>query len=545
MAAAMAEDAEPNRPMRVLFTGGPGAGKSSAIATLRDRLSKRGFRVVVVPEAATSLLVNSPGFDNDWRQTRPSKKLIELQKIILKYQLDHEDAHEAMARLGNGRAVILFDRGTIDGRLFTTEEEWAQVLEDMGQNDEKLLARYDLAIHVTSCAHGLPNVYDYGPGSSNPARHHTPEEAKEADALTQQLIAKSHPQVRVVPNFESFSDKISCVLGIIEDALHVDGLAGQRERIELRDDTILLALSQERPMEDVFVPGVRIFQHNITTFFTGDGQTIECLRKRTRITVSDREGEGEETLYELRVQHGPSLMTRRILTAHAYELLLAAQPDASCVKKDAACFDWDGKYYEVIRYTVPKKGDVIVLDYEVGARIPAWMEKARKISDLDRPLRRNHTVDMIEPSPYIGAGGKTLFDQLARPDIKDAAALVPARQLNLESPVSCSSPSSKRRRFTESTRASDLRASLSFSDSNGSDGLIDAEGATDAATDGAVVPSTDGADALDASIRPFADDSTTSRNFCFVCAGNSVISAEGLRTCDCATVAPTQLQEGE
>ena len=40
------------------------------------------------------------------------------------------------------------------------EEEWNQVLADMGQSDEKLLARYDIAIHVTSCAQGLSYMYD-------------------------------------------------------------------------------------------------------------------------------------------------------------------------------------------------------------------------------------------------------------------------------------------------------------------------------------------------------------------------------------------------
>merc|ERR550514_2231242 len=93
---------------RVLFTGGPGAGKSSAIATLRDRLSKRGFQVVVVPECATVLLTNSDGFDPAWKGT---DAFVELQRIFLQYQLDHEKAHEAVTRLSTKQAVMLYDRG--------------------------------------------------------------------------------------------------------------------------------------------------------------------------------------------------------------------------------------------------------------------------------------------------------------------------------------------------------------------------------------------------------------------------------------------------
>ena len=42
---------------RVLLTGGPCGGKSSALATLNDELTRRGFHVITVPETATTVLV--------------------------------------------------------------------------------------------------------------------------------------------------------------------------------------------------------------------------------------------------------------------------------------------------------------------------------------------------------------------------------------------------------------------------------------------------------------------------------------------------------
>ena len=42
------------------------------------------------------------------------------------------------------------------------------MLTDMGQSDEKLLARYDIAIHVTSCAQGLSYMYDVRGERSRP-----------------------------------------------------------------------------------------------------------------------------------------------------------------------------------------------------------------------------------------------------------------------------------------------------------------------------------------------------------------------------------------
>lgn len=42
--------------VRVCLTGGPCAGKTTALATLNQVLSQLGFRVLIVPEAATMLM---------------------------------------------------------------------------------------------------------------------------------------------------------------------------------------------------------------------------------------------------------------------------------------------------------------------------------------------------------------------------------------------------------------------------------------------------------------------------------------------------------
>jgi len=42
--------------IRICLTGGPCAGKTTALATLNQTLSQLGFRVLIVPEAATMLM---------------------------------------------------------------------------------------------------------------------------------------------------------------------------------------------------------------------------------------------------------------------------------------------------------------------------------------------------------------------------------------------------------------------------------------------------------------------------------------------------------
>jgi predicted ATPase len=41
---------------RICLTGGPCAGKTTALTTLNQVLAQRGFRVYMVPEAATMLM---------------------------------------------------------------------------------------------------------------------------------------------------------------------------------------------------------------------------------------------------------------------------------------------------------------------------------------------------------------------------------------------------------------------------------------------------------------------------------------------------------
>jgi len=82
-------------------------------------------------------------------------------------------------------------------------------------------------IHMVTSA--FSGHYEWGPGSNNPGRYHTPEQAKEQDGRCLQVF-QAHPQLRVVPHFPHFDEKIGKVVEFVNDALHVEGLAGKRSR---------------------------------------------------------------------------------------------------------------------------------------------------------------------------------------------------------------------------------------------------------------------------------------------------------------------------
>lgn len=51
---------------RVVLTGGPCAGKTTALAVLEERMRSRGFRTFMVPEAASMLFGGGFQFSGGW-----------------------------------------------------------------------------------------------------------------------------------------------------------------------------------------------------------------------------------------------------------------------------------------------------------------------------------------------------------------------------------------------------------------------------------------------------------------------------------------------
>ena len=89
---------------RIVLTGGPGGGKTTAADLFRRELGKQ---VVVVPEAATMLFAG--GFP---RYEEPHAKRA-IQAAIFHLQKNLEDVQNAEF----GDRILVCDRGTIDGAI--------------------------------------------------------------------------------------------------------------------------------------------------------------------------------------------------------------------------------------------------------------------------------------------------------------------------------------------------------------------------------------------------------------------------------------------
>jgi predicted ATPase len=194
---------------RVVLTGGPGGGKTTAADLYRREI---GDEVVVVPEAATILYLG--GFprlgENGVRRAT--------QRAIYHVQLNLEDAQSAHYK----SRVLLCDRGSIDGAVYwpTTPDEFFQ---EMNTSLEKELSRYDAVLFFETAAVGGISIE-----GGNPARIESIQEALELDRKLKALWSQ-HPNFVFVPHEKSFIKKVNSGMQKLSDFV----LQHQRKKINL------------------------------------------------------------------------------------------------------------------------------------------------------------------------------------------------------------------------------------------------------------------------------------------------------------------------
>jgi predicted ATPase len=185
-----------NGRCRIVLTGGPGAGKTTAADLFRREI---GDRVVLVPEAAT--LLYSGGFP----RVTGAEAQRHAQAAIYHLQRNLEEVQSARFP---GR-ILLCDRGTIDGSAY-----WPQgtpgFFEAMGTTEEAELARYDAVLFFESAAVGGEPIE-----GGNPMRVESIEEAAAIDHRLRTAWGK-HPQFVVVRHNPSFFRKITIGLAALE-----------------------------------------------------------------------------------------------------------------------------------------------------------------------------------------------------------------------------------------------------------------------------------------------------------------------------------------
>lgn len=190
---------------KIVITGGPCAGKSSALSSVKEHFQNKGWLVVTINETATELI--SSGF------RRENCSDMQFQIRVMQLQLAKERTfEEGVSELGFEKVLIVCDRGILDNRAYVPQDVYEQVLSINGITHEQAKARYDAVFHMQSAAVGTPGAYTT---ENNRSRRETAEEAAELDHLVVQAWS-DHPCFRIIGSSEDFDSKIATLIREIE-----------------------------------------------------------------------------------------------------------------------------------------------------------------------------------------------------------------------------------------------------------------------------------------------------------------------------------------
>lgn len=178
---------------KIVITGGPCGGKSSAMPILKEELGRLGYKVLTVSESATEFKISGAKYSDP-----------KFQRYLIEYQLEKERICEDFARHQEGKTVIILDRGCLDCKAYMTLDEWSDVLRELHTNELEVRDSYDAVFHLVSTAKGNVDAYTI---SNNVAREDTKEEAIQLDDAVYNVWA-SHPNRVVIDNCDRFEDKV-------------------------------------------------------------------------------------------------------------------------------------------------------------------------------------------------------------------------------------------------------------------------------------------------------------------------------------------------
>lgn len=352
----------------IVLTGGPCAGKTSAIAVMEQELTQKGYVVFIVPETATEIIKSGYA---PWLKCTTN---LDFQRFIMKKQLHKEELYLQIAEsVSAPKIVIIYDRGIVDGKSYMSNSEYVELLHELGLNEVSAKDRYDAVIHLVTAADGAEEFYTLG---NNEARTETPEQAR---VLDRKCIENwtGHSHLRVIDNSTDFEGKISRVLK------ETYAILGDPVPIEI-ERKYLVQMPDLSKMPNFEV--VNILQ----TYLTTNDNTVERRIRQRGIqgSYSYYFTEKQEISAMKRVER-----ERRISQNEYLNLLTEADTTLRQIAKKRICFIYKNQYFELDMYEFLK--DKAILEIELTTEctsvdIPDFIKVIKEVTDDE--AYRNYSI---------------------------------------------------------------------------------------------------------------------------------------------------------
>lgn len=188
-----------NIKKRIVLTGGPGGGKTTALDLIRREFNGK---IASVPESATMI------FSGGIERSSSTNVLRAQQTAIFNLQKHLEDIQRAT----HPECLVLCDRGTLDGLAYWPGSE-DDFFMQMNSSMEEEFARYDAVIFFETAAKSGESIR-----SNNPIRNESEQAAIALDKKLQNIWSQ-HPNFNLVGSSESFIRKVMFGIMTIENVI--------------------------------------------------------------------------------------------------------------------------------------------------------------------------------------------------------------------------------------------------------------------------------------------------------------------------------------
>ena len=343
---------------KIVITGGPSAGKTTAMSWVQNAFTKLGYTVLFVPETATEFITGGVA---PWT----CGTNLDYQKVQMELQLTKERLFEKAARTMKAEKILIVcDRGAIDNKAYMNDEEFAAVLREVGKTEEELLLSYDAVFHLVSAAKGAEEFYTF---ANNAARYESVSQAVELD---DRLIAawKGHPHHYIIDNSVELREKLKNLIAAIRDFL------GEPAPFEI-ERKFLVEMPDTARLEKL--PGCRRVEIEQAYL-----PTVNDERLRIRKWVEN----GQAIYYKTRRRHvnGQRIEVEERLTQRSYKEMLEEAGEAlQLLRKTRYSLQYDGQLFQLDVYPFWQEQAVvkIELNEENGeVRLPPELKLIREVT---------------------------------------------------------------------------------------------------------------------------------------------------------------------
>ena len=363
---------------KIVLTGGPCAGKTTALSWIQNYFSTRGYKVLFVPETATELISNGVapwtcGTNYDYQTVQ-----VKLQKF--KEQI----FEEAALSMNNEKILIVCDRGILDNKAYMTDNEFKRILNRLGLKEAEERDSYDAIFHLVTTAKGAEEAYTL---SNNNARKESLEEARELD---DRIIScwTGHPHLRVIDNSTDFEKKLERLLKEIALTL------GEPEPYEI-ERKYLIYYPDINKLESM--PNCKKIDI-VQTYLKNKGDLERRIRAR---------GTNGEYVYYLAEKKDINNRKRveiekRLSQEEYFKLLMEADHNLHTICKTRYCLMEKNHCFEIDVYPDWKKQAILEVelnDEEEKVEIPDLFEVIQEVTD-DRNYK-NYEMAKEMPKEFV------------------------------------------------------------------------------------------------------------------------------------------------